>query len=60
MTYSDTLKTVGIGYGLMPYASAFKSTGIGPFNYIHWRPIPALSRTLEYVLLMLTLSKTLV
>ena len=35
MTYSGTLKTAGIGYRHMPYASTFKSARIGLFNYIH-------------------------
>ena len=51
MTYLGALKTAeigfGIGYGHMPYTSAFESAGIELLNYIHSRPIPALLRTLE-------------
>ena len=51
MTYLGALKTAeigfGIGYGHMPYTSAFESASIELLNYIHSRPIPVVLRTLE-------------
>ena len=65
VTYPGALKTAGIGFGIgyghIPYTSAFESVGIGTvyasagiglLKFIHSRPILGLLRALKYVLPM--------
>ena len=60
VTYPGALKTAGIGFGIgyghIPYTSAFESVGIGTvyasagiglLKFIHSRPILALLRALK-------------